>query len=89
MSEEQLARLHAMIEPDQQTWDLSPNDVAAIKAVLNCHYELRAACEAAEDVMYDRIDKDGYTDDGPYVHPLAPARKQLLAAIAKAKGIEP
>ena len=28
--EDQVSRLQAMCEPDQQTWDLSPKDVAAI-----------------------------------------------------------
>lgn len=28
-------RLNAMIEPGQQTWDLSPNDVTAIRCVLD------------------------------------------------------
>ena len=28
-------RLNAMVEPDQQTWDLSPNDVKAIQCVLD------------------------------------------------------
>lgn len=28
-------RLNAMIEPGQQTWDLSPNDMKAIRCVLD------------------------------------------------------
>ena len=33
--EDQLSRLRQMTDPKQQTWDLSPNDVVAISAVLN------------------------------------------------------
>lgn len=33
-SESMYYRVVAMISPDQKTWDLSPNDVAALKHVL-------------------------------------------------------
>ena len=33
--DEQLARVRMMTDEDQETWDLSPNDVAALKAVLH------------------------------------------------------
>lgn len=35
MTIDQLERLKAMVEPGQTTWDLSPNDQAAIRALLN------------------------------------------------------
>lgn len=35
ITEDQLSRLEQMVEPNQQTWDLSPNDVAAIGAAVN------------------------------------------------------
>ena len=41
MTDEQRKRLQAMIAPGQQTWDLSPNDEAAIAAVLASHAEMR------------------------------------------------
>lgn len=31
---DQVSRVEQMCEPKQQTWDLSPNDVAALKALL-------------------------------------------------------
>lgn len=34
MTEEHIGRLRAMIQPGQQTWDLSDNDVIAISAVV-------------------------------------------------------
>jgi hypothetical protein len=36
-------RLRAMVEPDQETWDLSPNDVAAIQWALDRIAELEAS----------------------------------------------
>lgn len=33
-TQEALSRLSAMCQPNQQTWDLSPNDVDAIRHVL-------------------------------------------------------
>lgn len=36
-------RLRAMVDPDQQTWDLSPNDVAAIQWALDRIAELEAS----------------------------------------------
>lgn len=33
--DDQMSRLRQMTDPRQQTWDLSPNDVAAIAAALN------------------------------------------------------
>ena len=40
MKPEHHERLEAMVSPNQQTWDLSPNDVEAIKAVLKAVDEL-------------------------------------------------
>ena len=37
------SRLRAMVDPDQQTWDLSPNDVAAIQWALDRIAELEAS----------------------------------------------
>jgi len=34
ITDSQFSRLEQMIEPGQQTWDLSPNDVDAIKAAV-------------------------------------------------------
>jgi len=36
-------RLRAMVEPDQETWDLSPNDTAAIQWALDRIAELEAS----------------------------------------------
>lgn len=44
MSDDALSRLRAMIAPDQQTWDLSPNDVAALTWAVN---RIEAAKQAA------------------------------------------
>lgn len=40
-------RLQAMVAPDQETWDLSPNDVAAIQWAL----------DRIDDLENDLIDK--------------------------------
>lgn len=45
--EEQRERLEAMCVPGQQTWDLSPNDVAAIQAVLAERARLKSLLESA------------------------------------------
>jgi len=34
---EQLARVKMMVEDDGETWDLSPNDKAALSALLESH----------------------------------------------------
>lgn len=44
-------RLQAMIDPDQQTWDLSDKDVEAIAMALAVIGELKSACFAALDGM--------------------------------------
>lgn len=42
-----LGRLRAMTAPGQQTWDLSDNDVAAIKAVLRLIDDVLPKCRDA------------------------------------------
>ena len=40
---EQLSRLHMMADDDGETWDLSRNDQAALRAVVNSHAALTNA----------------------------------------------
>jgi hypothetical protein len=46
---EHIERLEAMAAPDQQTWDLSPNDVEAIRGVLAEVERLRLVATEAAD----------------------------------------
>lgn len=46
---EYLSRLGAMVAEGQQTWDFSPNDVAAIRGVLSLVGKLRDALESLVD----------------------------------------
>lgn len=71
MTNEHESRLQAMVAPEQQTWDLSPNDVAAIEWALrelqsaqahtrNHHAEpceTCAALEAANDELKKEVEK--------------------------------
>ena len=59
-----LSRLRAMIEPRQQTWDLSPNDVEAISWVLESLAGQAAEMERlkSENARL-RADTEGSNDD--------------------------
>lgn len=45
--EDQLLRLEMMIDPHQQTWDLSENDVRAIRALLRKYDEILVLTNSA------------------------------------------
>lgn len=49
---EHYARLRSMVDPKQQTWDLSPNDVAAIKWALDGIEELERTCQNLASQVY-------------------------------------
>ena len=78
MSEE-YERLEAMIEPEQQTWDLSPNDVAAIKWAITELTTLRRQLAMETAALLARVGRektpgqrqDSVTDQLRDLHQLA------------------
>jgi len=66
----QMSRLQQMTDPQQQTWDLSPNDVAAIAAALDRIASLEsAAANLVRLVERRRHDRDWFPvrDSAEYV----------------------
>ena len=56
MSEHE-SRLRAMLDPKQQTWDLSPNDITAIRWAVERITALTAAGDAMAKIM-EQVDDD-------------------------------
>ena len=73
---EQLSRVRQMTR-DNGTWDLSTNDIAALRAVLQSHAELYEALTALLEL--GRKDTSNPKYDGYYA--------TAAAAIAKAEGL--
>lgn len=48
---DQLSRLRTMAEDDGETWDLSENDQAALRAVTESHDTLLALVNEASEIM--------------------------------------
>jgi len=55
--------LLAMTADKQQTWDLSPNDVKAIKWALSEIYRLRVDCDSMRDRLIE-LEEIGVDDHG-------------------------
>jgi hypothetical protein len=53
-------RLKAMVDPDQQTWDLSPDDVKAIRWALD---QLASMRQVIQEQKYQRNEKAEEADD--------------------------
>ena len=73
---EQMSRVAQMADRDNDTWDLSDNDIAALRAVLNNFLALQAALKDLLDVIVG----DGLIPES------VSYMQQARAAVAKSEG---
>ena len=76
INEANLYRLRAMIVPDQQTWDLSPRDVAAITMAVH----VLNAIEAADEDHEGSLTAGNVYPDNPFFKRIQIGDVQTFAA---------
>ena len=60
---EHMMRLRAMLDPQQQTWDLSPNDVSAIEWAVDEIARLKAKNQRLSERPQLRVNVEALFDD--------------------------